>query len=107
MTYPEMSQIQGQGSEMGSLTGAAAEHYAQAEQFMGPGEGGNAHGDIIAGKGGPEALNSGGFAASEIPEPTGVIHAPDDSVQVETGYFPLNINPAIAAMQDEPGDVGK
>jgi len=105
MTYP-MSNAES-SEPMGSLTGAAAEHYAQAADFQGPAGGDYAYGDITAGKGGSDALNGAGFAASEIPQSDGVITQPDDSVQVETGYFPLDINPAIAAMQDEPGDPGK
>ena len=100
----EMSQY-----EAPELYGAAAEHMAQAAAFQGPDSGGYGHGDMTAGKGGDAALNGGGFAASEIEQyiNDGVIRAPDDSVQTETGKFPLNINPSIAAMQDEPGDVGK
>ena len=47
------------------------------------------------------------FADAVYSTPLGHITKPDDSVQVETGLFPENINPAIAAMQDEPGDVGE
>src|SRR6266550_2154499 len=70
MTYPKMSEV-------------AAEHYAQAVAFQGPDNGGYAQGDITAGKGGDAALQSGGFAGSEVNAHTGEgqITQPDDSVQ--------------------------
>ncbi len=65
MMYP-MSEAAASGNEMGDLTDAAAEHYAQAAAFQGPDGGGYAQGDITAGKGGDAAINNGGFTGAEV-----------------------------------------
>ena len=74
------------------MGGAAAGHFADAAQFMGPGSGGNAQGDITAGKGGDASINEAGFSGAEVDVHVNDanITMPSDTVQTETNLHPVS-----------------